>query len=47
MFRIDPEHLLESLEAVSRGEPVNHITVPVEIAADAKIALDKMLEITG
>ncbi|MFC1563995.1 quinolinate synthase NadA [candidate division KSB1 bacterium] len=46
MYRIDPEHLLASLEALNRGEVINRITVPEDISVDAKTALDKMLEIS-
>ncbi len=47
MFRIDPGHLLKTLKEIDKGEVSNWISVPKEIAMDAKIALDKMLEITG
>jgi len=50
MYRIDPVHLLKSLEALNQGDPAwrdNQITVPDEIAVDARIALERMLEITG
>ncbi|MCP4725298.1 MAG: quinolinate synthase NadA [bacterium] len=46
MFRIDPEHLLESLVLLDKGEIGNRIAVPKEIADDARTALDKMLEIS-
>ncbi len=46
MYRIDPEHLLNVLVAISDGEVVNQISVPKEIAVNAKKALDKMLEIS-
>ena len=45
MFRIDPAHLLWSLENLLEGRVVNQITVPPEVAADARIALNRMLEI--
>ncbi|MCH8286421.1 quinolinate synthase NadA [candidate division KSB1 bacterium] len=47
MFRIDAEHLLKTLKEIDRGEVSNIIRVPKDIADDAKIALDRMLEITG
>ena len=47
MFRIDPPHLLWSLENLVEGRVVNQITVPPDIAADARISLNRMLEITG
>ena len=46
MFRIDPPHLLWSLEALAEGRIVNRISVPEHIAAPARIALDRMLSIT-
>ena len=47
MFRIDPQHLLWSLENLLAGGIVNQITVDPEIAADARRALNQMLEIVG
>src|SRR5215471_6976471 len=47
MFRIDPQHLLWSLENLLEGRVVNQIRVPADIAADARIALNRMLEITA
>jgi len=47
MFRIDPQHLLWSLENLLAGRIVNQITVDPEIAADARRALNQMLEIVG
>ncbi|MCB1270987.1 MAG: quinolinate synthase NadA, partial [Microthrixaceae bacterium] len=46
MFRIDSAHLAWTLEALVDGRVVNQITVPPEIAADARKALDRMLAIT-
>lgn len=46
MNRIDAPHLLWSLENLLDDEVVNHIAVPNEIAHWAKVALDRMLEIT-
>jgi quinolinate synthase len=37
--------LLWSLENLLEGRVVNQITVPPEVAADARIALNRMLEI--
>ena len=45
MARIDPQHLAWALESLAEGEAVNQIKVPAAIAADAKIALTRMLEI--
>jgi quinolinate synthase len=46
MFRIDPQHLLWSLENLVEGRVVNQIRVDRDIAANARIALSRMLEIT-
>jgi quinolinate synthase len=45
MFRIDPPHLLWVLEALREGQVVNRVAVPPQTARDARIALDRMLEI--
>jgi quinolinate synthase len=45
MFRIDPQHLLWSLENLVQGRVVNQITVDPEVATNARIALNRMLEI--
>jgi quinolinate synthase len=47
MFRIDAPHLLWTLENLLEGRVVNQISVPEDIAAAARIALNRMLEITG
>ncbi len=47
MYRIDPEHLLESLNALYNGYVVNQITVPDNVAVNARVALKRMMEITG
>ena len=47
MFRIDAPHLLWTLENLSEGRVVNQISVPPDIAADARIALNRMLDITN
>jgi quinolinate synthase len=46
MFRIDAAHLLWVLENLEEGRVVNPIVVPSDIASDARIALQRMLEIT-
>ena len=46
MFRIDPPHLLWTLEALVDGRCVNEIRVPEALAKDARTALDRMLSIT-
>ncbi len=47
MFRIDAPHLLWSLENLLEGRVVNQISVPADIADGARIALNRMLEITS
>jgi quinolinate synthase len=46
MYRIDPPHLAWCLENLVRGTPVNRIKVPVETAHWARIALERMLQVT-
>jgi quinolinate synthase len=46
MFRIDAAHLAWVLEELVAGRVVNRITVDPETAADAKVALERMLAIT-
>ncbi|HEV7204319.1 MAG TPA: quinolinate synthase NadA [Jatrophihabitans sp.] len=43
MNRIDLPHLVHSLESLVRGEVVNRITVEARMAANARLALDRML----
>jgi quinolinate synthase len=45
MFRIDPPHLTWVLEGLVAGELRNEIVVPAQTARDARVALDRMLEI--
>ena len=45
MFRIDAPHLLWSLENLVQDKIVNQISVPAEVAASARLALNRMLEI--
>ena len=47
MFRIDAPHLLWSVENLVDGKPVNQITVPEDVAAWARVSLNRMLEITN
>jgi len=47
MFRIDPQHLLWSLESLVEGRVPNQITVASDVAANARIALNRMLEISN
>jgi len=46
MFRIDEPHLASCLEALVRGEVVNRITVDRDTAEWARVALQRMLDIT-
>jgi quinolinate synthase len=46
MFRIDAAHLLWVLENLEEGRVVNPIVVAPDVAADARVALNRMLEIT-
>jgi quinolinate synthase len=43
MNRIDLPHLVHALESLARGEVINQITVAESVAANARIALDRML----
>ncbi|MHC4718265.1 MAG: quinolinate synthase NadA, partial [Planctomycetota bacterium] len=45
MARIDPPHLLWVLDRLAAGEVVNRISVDRAVAADARIALDRMVAI--
>ena len=46
MFRIDGPHLAWVLEALVRGEVVNQITVDPQTTEWARVALQRMLDIT-
>lgn len=46
MFRIDPQHLAWVLENLVEGHVVNQISVNDEVAANARIALNRMLDIS-
>jgi quinolinate synthase len=45
MFRIDPPHLLWVLENLAEGRVVNRVQVPPRAKAEARSALDRMLNI--
>jgi quinolinate synthase len=45
MFRIDPQHLAWILENLVEGNVVNQISVPQNVANNARIALQRMLDI--
>jgi len=46
MNLITPEKLARVLEGLLRGEMVNPITVPPEVARFARVALKRMLEVS-
>ena len=46
MFRIDPQHLVWILENLVDGHVVNQISVPQDVAEQAKTALNRMLEVS-
>lgn len=46
MFRIDSQHLAWTLENLVDGHIVNQIQVPVDVAKNARLALDRMLEVS-
>lgn len=46
MQRIDPQHLAWTLENLAEGQIVNRISVPAHEAALAKIALQRMLDVS-
>ena len=45
MFRVSPNHLLWIMEGLVNGEIHNQIIVPDDIKRDAKLALDRMLDV--
>mgnify|MGYP003969777641 FL=1 len=45
-YNLDPQHLAWSLENIIEGNPVNVIKVPQKEATLAKLALNKMLEVS-
>jgi quinolinate synthase len=46
MFRIDPQHMLWTLENLVDGNVVNQIKVPADEADQARLALDRMLAVS-
>jgi quinolinate synthase len=46
MFRIDPQHLAWTLENLVAGNVVNQIKVAAEETEQAKLALQRMLDIS-
>ncbi|HEY4356807.1 MAG TPA: quinolinate synthase NadA [Acidobacteriaceae bacterium] len=45
MYRIHPSYLAWVLESLERGEILNRITVPEDVAVPARIALERMLSL--
>ena len=45
MYRIHPHYLLWTLENLVQGGVVNQVKVKSDIAADARLALNRMLAI--
>ena len=45
MYRVDAPHLLWVLDNLMNGKVVNQILVPEPIAGEAKLALQRMLDI--
>ena len=43
MFRIDPADLMRTLEGLLEGKLIHWIRVPEKVAAEARLALDRML----
>jgi quinolinate synthase len=46
MFRIDPQHLAWTLENLVAGHVVNQVSVPADVAEQARAALDRMLQVS-
>jgi len=46
MYRIDPQHLLWTLENLLDGKVVNQIKVAPQVAAEARLALERMFEVS-
>lgn len=46
MFRIDPQHMAWVLENLVDGHVVNQVTVPADVAEQARLALERMLEVS-
>ncbi len=44
MRQIDPAHLLWALDCLAGGKPLNVVTIAEQIAADARLALRRMLD---
>ena len=45
MFRIDPQHLAWVLENLVAGNVVNQVSVDEDIAINARVAIQRMLDI--
>jgi hypothetical protein len=47
MYRIDPPHLLWSLDRIAEGSPANIVRVHPDARRDARLALERMLRNSG
>lgn len=47
MYRIHPSFLLWALENLAEGRMVNEVAVPPEVRANARLALDRMLDVSA
>ncbi|KAA0240406.1 MAG: quinolinate synthase subunit A [Armatimonadetes bacterium] len=47
MYRIHPSFLLWALENLAEGRVVNEVAVPSEVRANARLALDRMLDVSA
>ena len=45
MYRIHPGYLAWVLEGLVRGEVINRIEVPADVAEPARVALERMLAV--
>ena len=45
MYRIHPGYLAWVLEGLVRGEVINQILVPADVATGARVALERMLAV--
>jgi len=46
MFRIDPQHMAWVLENLVDGHVVNQVSVPADVADNARLALNRMLDVS-
>ena len=46
MYRVHPGYVLWVLEGLLAGQTINRVTVPAPVAREARLALERMLEVT-